>query len=109
MLASTVKDREPGLLRRCKPFAKVLPYILDGGFMEVLYGFRKKKKGGGFNFIKGIQLGLSSVVQLAVKNDRVSEAHSKGPLCLPTAARHLQASRWFVHDHILIPALFRGK
>lgn len=44
MLASTVKDREPGLLRRCKPFAKVLPYILDGGFMEVLYGFRKKKK-----------------------------------------------------------------
>lgn len=106
MLASIVKDREPGLLRRWKPFAKVLTYILDGGFMEVLYGFRKKK---GFNFIKGIQLGLSSVVQLAVKNDRVSEAHSKGPLCLPTAARHLQASRWFVHDHILIPALFRGK
>lgn len=46
MLASIVKDREPGLLRRWKPFAKVLTYILDGGFMEVLYGFRKKKKKG---------------------------------------------------------------
>lgn len=47
MLASTVKDREPGLLRRCKPFAKVLPYIL---WMEVLWRCctvleRKKKKG----------------------------------------------------------------
>lgn len=67
----------------------------------LLYGYRKK----GLNFFK---LRIFSAVPLAVQNKCASEAHSKGLLCPPTAACHLQLSRWFVHDHILIPALFGG-
>lgn len=66
------------------------------------YGYRKK----GLNFFK---LGIFSVVPLAGQNKRASEAHSEGLLCPPTAACHLQLSRWFVHDHILISALFGGE